>query len=347
MSVVVGGQYGSEAKGAVCGWLAEQDYQRGEHQVAVRVAGPNAGHSVVDPSGHKWALRQVPVAAVKHREAPLLISAGSEIDWDVLWHEVEMLDQAGYDVSNRLTIDAQATVLEEFHREKEVMAGLTKKLGSTGKGIGAARADRIMRSAKVVGDDDRRRDLWCGDTATMMVEALKDNRHIVIEGTQGYGLGLHAGYYPKCTSSDCRAIDFLSMAGVSPWAPWVGYDELDVWVVMRTFPIRVAGESGFLRNERTWAEVGQPEEKTTVTQKVRRVGEWDPDLAKRAVEANGGENCKVAMMMMDYVFPELAGRYQPDALNQDHYDWLLQRENEIGAPIALLGTGPDTQIEVP
>lgn len=180
----------------------------------------------------------------------------------------------------------------------------------------------------------------------MLQTALKNEEHVVIEGTQGYGLGLHAGHYPQCTSSDCRAIDFMAMAGVSPWAPWVGYDDLDVWVVMRTFPIRVAGNSGYLKNERTWEEVGQPEERTTVTNKVRRVGEWDADLAREAVLANGGENCKVAMMMVDYVFPELKGKWGKAELQDHHWDWVYNKEQEIKATIHLLGTGPDTQIEV-
>jgi adenylosuccinate synthase len=346
LSCVVGGQYGSEAKGAVCGYLGRTDYERGDQHAAVRVAGPNAGHSVVDPSGHKWALRQVPVAAVTHREARLYIAAGSEIDLDVLLGEVNALDQAGYEVSERLMIDWQATMVMPHHRQAETNADLTAKIGSTGKGIGAARAERIMRKAGIVNDIRLDPQLEVGDTAMALIDELVNDTHVVIEGTQGYGLGLHAGHYPQTTSSDCRAIDMLAMAGISPWAPWVGYDEFDVWVVLRTFPIRVAGNSGPMKHELTWDQVGQPEEHTTVTQKVRRVGEWDADLAREAIMRNGGENCSVALMMVDYVFPELAGHFSREALEPHHYDWLANKEREIGAQIHLLGTGPDTQMEV-
>lgn len=343
LSCVVGGQWGSEGKGSACGWLAQTDFERGDQQVAVRVAGPNAGHSVVDSFGHKWALRQVPVAAVKHREATLVIGAGSEVDWEVLESEIRALDSAGFEVSERLVVDAQATLLEPEHRYRE--AELVGRIGSTGKGIGAARADRLMRTAKLAGESLQGK-VELGDTAALLREALKAGQHVVIEGTQGFGLGLHAGHYPKTTSSDCRAIDFLAMAGVSPWAPWVGYDDYDVWVVLRTFPIRVAGNSGPMKREITWSEVGQPEERTTVTQKIRRVGEWDPELARAAVLANGGDNCQIALMMADYVFPELAGLYGKAELQAHHSEWLDQREAEIGAPIRLLGTGPDSQLEL-
>lgn len=333
-----------EAKGAVCGWLALTDYERGDSHLAVRVAGPNAGHSVVDPIGIKWALRQVPVAAVVHREATLVIAAGSEVDWAVLEAEVDRLDNAGYNVRDRLVVDSQATVLDPDYQQIENQRHLIEKVGSTGKGIGAARAARIMREAKIVGEDPR--GFEHGDTSELITAVLKREYHVVVEGTQGYGLGLHAGYYPQCTSSDCRAIDMLAMAGVSPWAPWVGYDDFEPWVVLRTFPIRVAGNSGPMKRELSWADVGQPEERTTVTQKVRRVGEWDPDLARKAIEANGGDNVSVALMMLDYVFPELAGHWDQGALEDHHYEWLQTRQLEIGAIIRLVGTGPASQIEV-
>ena len=63
LQVIVGGQAGSEAKGHVAAQLASPELTP-EGLAAVRVAGPNAGHSAVDATGRKWALRQIPVAAV-------------------------------------------------------------------------------------------------------------------------------------------------------------------------------------------------------------------------------------------------------------------------------------------
>ena len=73
VTVVVGGQYGSEGKGHVTAQLT------GGRDVVVRVAGPNAGHSAYDPRGVLWKLRQIPVGAV-WSNGPVVIAAGSEID---------------------------------------------------------------------------------------------------------------------------------------------------------------------------------------------------------------------------------------------------------------------------
>jgi adenylosuccinate synthase len=221
-------------------------------------------------------------------------------------------------------------------------------IGSTGKGIGAARADRIMRRAKRIEDD--------GDLVETLYEAGADFidlpnlarsghwDYIIIEGTQGFGLGLHAGFYPYCTSSDCRAIDFLAMAGINPWH---GYTEFNIWGAARVFPIRVAGNSGPLRNETTWDELGLPPEFTTVTKKMRRVGQWDRGLVSNACRANGGPGTvQVAVTMLDQLFPELAGVTETHRIMEhDHaFAWLNQREQETSCRVGLVTTGPNTGV---
>lgn len=335
--VVVGGQYGSEGKGAVAGYLS----QTTDPFVGVRVAGPNAGHTVygVGPDGEEsyaWRLRTVPVNAVTNPESMLIIAAGSEIDRPVLEDELDRLDRAGYKATERLLIDDQATILDERHHQTEQDAQMHERLGSTGKGIGAARADRLLRKA----------DLWGGgiDTSRVIREQLAAGATVLIEGTQGYGLGLHAGEYPFCTSSDCRAIDFCAMAGISPWDPTIG--QFDIYVVARTYPIRVAGNSGPLKNEKTWDELGFEPERTTVTQKIRRVGEWDAELVAEAVKANGGSpTVKVALTMFDYVFPQTK---DSDSFewSQDLTDYIAKVQVETNAKVVLLGTGPTTMVEI-
>jgi adenylosuccinate synthase len=314
LQVVVGGQYGSEAKGAVAGYLAAECGTL----VAIRVAGPNAGHSVVDPrSGTKYALRQIPVAAVTNPEAILVIAAGSEIELAVLRAEVEQLENDGIEVTNRLRIDPAATVLTPAHHGQEHDAELTARIGSTGKGIGAARADRIMRTAQTVRDYPEPFTRYGKVTSAVgVIERLRHKPRLTvqIEGTQGYGLGLHHPNYPQVTSSDCRAIDFMAMAGVSPWE----FNDLEIWIVYRPYPIRVAGNSGPMYAETTWEELGLPPEYTTVTKKIRRVGHWDEDLARGAYRANGGGSqwgpVHLALTMADQMDPNIAGTTNAEAL---------------------------------
>ena len=303
--VVVGGQYGSEAKGHI----AAQLHKKYDIRVAVRVGGPNAGHSAVDHTGKVWALRTIPVAAVVDPNCDLVIASGSEIDLAVLNHEIESLETAGFRVRDRLFIDAQATMLMAEHIEAEQVATMHERLGSTAKGIGAARADRLLRKA-LLADQVLDPNLIEPNTAAMLQEMHIDDENILIEGTQGFGLGLHAGWYPYCTSNDCAAIDFVSACHIQPHRP------TDNWVVFRTYPIRVAGNSGGMFAETDWETLAaksggyiQPE-RTTVTKKVRRVGHWDDMLAEQALLANGGPdypNLHPVLTFVDYLDPSLAG----------------------------------------
>lgn len=373
VSVVVGGQYGSEAKGAVAGRLASlgrnTDTLGSERQVVgVRVGGPNAGHTVYGkcPTGctdvhteqvgnelHPWRLRQVPVAAVTNRVAALLIAAGSEIDPVVLKDEIEQLDSAGYNVSRRLMLDRSATILTQEHIEREATSDLTDRLGSTAKGIGAARSDRIWRIAKTVNDEagGEFKDMSVVYGASYLTGALSVGAHVVVEGTQGYGLGLHTSYYPQVTSGDTRAIDFLAQAGISPWANCV--NELEVWIAVRTKPIRVAGNSGPMVGETSWDKLGIKPEKTTVTRKTRRVARFDTGLVAQAVHANGGINnpkVKLALMMVDYEIPGLYGRVDLDGITAEdrrklmELVWYISEATE--SRVFMLGTSPTTIIEL-
>lgn len=345
LSVVVGGQAGSEGKGAVTARLVRRAIENGETTNAVRVAGHNAGHTAYDRSGRKWAVRTVPAAAV-HQEALLWIGAGSELSLDVLKSEVEAFEAAGIEVRRRLCLDASATVIEDKHVEAET--GMHERMGSTGKGVGAARADRVMRTARTVDDmaeEFRQYAYVFRDTGPLLRDSTASD-HVIIEGTQGYQLGVHTDNYPYTTSSDCRAIDFLAMAGIDPAAS----DGYDVWVVLRRYPIRVAGNSGPLEGETSWEELGLEAEKTTVTQKIRRVGEWNDDWATAAVDANGGPALvRVALTMADQAYPEIAGwdgPYKPSQLPRDVHSFLERVAAATGVYPELVGTSPTTMIEV-
>lgn len=338
--VVVGGQFGSEGKGAVCAALANTCGTLS----AIRTGGPNAGHTVW-ADDQKWTFRQVPVSAVIRPDSQLFIAAGSEVDAAVLEQEVEATDAAGYRVSERLMVDSGATLLTGEHIDAEGHYGghLTQRIGSTGKGVGAARVDRLRRDA----------DLWCangflsGDTVSALNDQYEHGgRTLLIEGSQGYGLGLHAGYYPFCTSRDCRAIDDLAMVGIHPQVT------PEVWVTLRTYPIRVAGNSGPMHHETSWERLNKRSggyiqvEQTSVTKKVRRVGEWDGDLARSAVRANGGKTARVALMMFDYWYPELAGATRVSDLGDEHLSRIAEVELDVGTKVGMLGTSPDSHIRL-
>lgn len=315
LQVVVGGQNGSEGKGSVAGYLAAKE----DSPLCIRVAGPNAGHSVVDPiTGVKFALRQIPVGAVTNPGATLAIAAGSEIDPYVLEEEITRLEAHHIPVRDRLLIDPAATWLTSAHKDREATSGLVGRIGSTGKGIGAARADRLMRTAQTVRQHRTSFEYYgkVGSVSAAAGQVLNSGGTVQIEGTQGYGLGLHGEHYPQCTSSDCTALDFLQMARINPWI--VQPQDMEIWIVFRPYPIRVAGNSGYLHGETTWEELGLEPELTTVTKKTRRVGLWDGGLAAAAIDANGGDSAaiRLALTMADQIDPAVAGVTDSDKLLQ-------------------------------
>lgn len=355
LEVVVGAQFGSEAKGHIVQRLTERAQREGVTPQVIRVAGPNAGHTGYDVHGTPWALRQVPVAAVTDDIAVLGIGAGSEIDLPVLLDEYDRLREARLMVGKMLWVSGEATLIDDQDKIDEVTPNddnglnMVGRIGSTGKGIGAARAGRLWRQPgrRLIDNAEAMNQLAKRGIAVADAEfqpATKHNRTI-IEGTQGYGLGLRAGFYPRCTSSDCRAGDFMAMAGIHAWE----YREVEVWAVARIYPIRVAGNSGPLRNETSWEELGLPEERTTVTKKVRRVGYPDWDLVRRAVRANGGApTVRLAITMMDQMMPDLKGKEFftdetiPDKVRKDAAVYLRDVERETQAKVECVTTGPNT-----
>jgi adenylosuccinate synthase len=162
-----------------------------------------------------------------------------------------------------------------------------------------------------------------------------------VEGTQGSGLSLyHSSYYPKATSRDTNAAGFVSEVGLSPRLV------SEVVLVLRTFPIRVAGaQAGPLHEELTWeqlqAESGSPtplHEYTSVTHKLRRLGRFDWDGAKLAVMLN--RPTRIAVNFLDYIDFKNRTASEWAALTSESRSVVQKLERACGAPAFYLGTGP-------
>lgn len=290
VSIVVGGQYGSEGKGKVASCLV-----RDSKAVAViRCGGSNSGHTVFDENGRKFVFRQLPTACLQPGVVNLLV-AGSYIDVEILLEEI---NEAGVKPRN-LSIDPFAVIISNRHKSSE--NGLSASIGSTGSGTGAAVMERVARSSQTLfAKDIAELESYIQDTKTIISTLLLQNRRIILEGTQGYGLSLlHSKNYPYVTSRDTTAAAFLSEAGISP----LFVDE--IVLVIRTFPIRVPGNSGPLVNETSWQEVfdaagiTSDPELTSVTKKVRRIAKFDSEIVKSAIAVNSPT--VIVLNHMDYV----------------------------------------------
>jgi adenylosuccinate synthase len=338
--VIVGGQYGSEGKGKVSAFITKQE----NIDICVRCGGPNSGHSFVDESGKTIVLRQLPTGFVNPRTR-LLIPAGALIDPVVLKQEIDFLSLP----PERIGIDRKCFIIEAKDREQEQSLSLRERLSSTLCGVGAAQSRRVMRGedarlAKDVSGNYPWMTEYLTDVSDEVNTTLDHDGKVLIEGTQGFGLSLyHSDHYPKTTSRDTTAAGFLSEVGVSPRLV------TEIVVVFRTFPIRVAGQqAGPLKDEITWEQLqresGYPhpiEERTTVTNKVRRVARFDWEVAKRAVQING--STRLAINGMDYFdFTNLHARGR-DLLSCEAIQFLEMLETELTVPVSYVGVGPQLQ----
>ncbi|MEU2201859.1 adenylosuccinate synthase [Isoptericola sp. NPDC019482] len=138
--VLVGAQWGDEGKGKATDLLGSRvDY------VVKFNGGNNAGHTVVI-GDEKYALHLLPSGILSPGVVPV-IGNGVVVDIDVLFEELDDLIARGVDVS-RLLVSSQAHVIAGYHRtlDKVTERFLGKRrIGTTGRGIGPAYADKINR----------------------------------------------------------------------------------------------------------------------------------------------------------------------------------------------------------
>lgn len=339
VSVVVGGQYGSEGKGKASLHIARTD---SSVSAVVRVGGSNSGHIGIARDGRRVALRQLPAGAIDG-VAHILIPAGSYIDVDILLREI---DELRYDAT-KLTISPFAHIITQAHKDWERATSLREALGSTLSGTGAAVLSRVARGARslppaLLAEHVAPLAPFIGDTTEIARAMLSQSRRIIIEGTQGFGLSaLHAEAWPKATSRDTTAGSFVAEAGLSP------LDVDDVTLVLRTYPIRVAGrQSGPLPHETDWDVIARDAgierdltEFTTVTQSPRRVGYFSAAIVRQAIAAN--RPSRIVLNHLDYVDPLVAD----GPMTAKAREFIDRVKFEIGQEIDWVGISPSEMID--
>ncbi len=146
--VVVGGQWGDEGKGRIIDLLAQK-----AHIVARYSAGNNAGHTVVNELG-EFKLHLVP-AGIFYPDKVCVIGNGLVVDPSVLLGEIDELESRGVSVRGRLSLSNRAQVLMPWHplidRLDEELRG-KGAIGTTGRGVGPAFADKVGRAGVRVAD---------------------------------------------------------------------------------------------------------------------------------------------------------------------------------------------------
>jgi len=170
-AVLIGAQWGDEGKGKATDLLGSRlDY------VVKFNGGNNAGHTVV-VGEEKYALHLLPSGILTPGVTPV-IANGVVVDIEVLFEELEGLASRGVDVS-KLRISANAHLITQYHRtlDKVTERFLGKRqIGTTGRGIGPAYADKINRVGL------RLQDLFDENILRQKVEgALDQKNHLLVK----------------------------------------------------------------------------------------------------------------------------------------------------------------------
>lgn len=255
IQIIQGGQWGSEAKGMVAAALCVKD----NVDYAVRTGAVNAGHTVYY-KGHECKMQQIPVGWV-NPNTKLIIGAGAFIFPSILEEEIRLINRLmpeHGDVRDRLWIDERANLHLPSHTEQSTVSDRHHLIGATGKGCSAAIVDKIANRGRgyrqykqwAYEETDIIKDLFV-DTVKLLHHAYDEGDLIQLEGTQGSLLDLHLGPYPYTTHKQTQASQWIAEAGLSPSM------EYDIKLVLRTYPIRVAGNSGPMPKEIEWSQLAR------------------------------------------------------------------------------------------
>lgn len=283
MYVLFDGQFGSTGKGLLASVIAESLGDKID-SVATN-AGPNSGHTGYY-NGEKIMTQQIPVASIvmdrMEETHTVYLNGGAVIDPPQLEKEL------GYytDTSTRhFVLHPSSSVIKESHKGEQL-----SKIASTGKGVGFAMADKLIRNEDAVSGYYQDSWDWAKENkveSKIFKNPKRDLGRCFVETAQGWSLGINSGFYPYTTSRECSVSQAISDMGCSP------KDFKKSVVCLRTFPIRVGntkdGYSGDVypdQEEIDFEKLGVEPERTTVTGRIRRIFTFSWEQYYQMVMAN-------------------------------------------------------------
>jgi adenylosuccinate synthase len=335
VDVLVGGEYGSEGKGHVASFLAR------EYSLLIRVGGPNAGHTVYERP-KPYTFHHLP-SGTRCSEARIALGPGAVIYVPRLLKE---MSECGVG-RERLSIDPQAMTIDDEDINFE-SATLAATIGSTARGVGAATARKVLRGARGtpvrLANEVEELKPYLHETRLLLESAFSEGKRVFVEGTQGTALSLHHGFYPHVTSRDTTVSGCLAEAGVAPSRV------RRIIMATRTYPIRVqnprGGSSGPMSREISWKEISRRSgipvaelrrtERTSTTNRRRRVAEFDWPLLRKATSLNGPTD--IALTFVDYLSIKNRRARRFEQLQPETIRFIEEVESVAGAPVSLIAT---------
>jgi len=325
IDLIVGLQWGDEGKGKIVDLVAKN------YDIVIRSqGGHNAGHTVV-VDGKKYALHLLP-SGVLNKNATNVIGNGVVVYPPQLIKEIKSF---GDEIKKKLLISDKAHMILDHHiaidQARERLRG-KNAIGTTGRGIGPAYADKIARVGIRMGElknipklleklehyyemnrgyfeylgieipskEKLQSELkeWKEELGDMIVDTTKylwDNfdKNMLLEGAQATLLDIDHGTYPYVTSSNTIASGALTGSGIPP-------KRLNKVIgIAKAYTTRV-GNGPFPTEDLSQAGDRireQGHEFGTTTGRPRRCGWFDVVAARYAVTLNGCD--EVAIMKLD------------------------------------------------
>ena len=199
---VLGAQWGDEGKGKIVDVLAR------DAQIVARFAGGNnAGHTVVNDQG-KFSFHLIP-CGVFWPDALNVIGNGVVVDPDVLLEEIDDLKSRGIDISHRIVVSERAHLIMPYHVILDELAEIARgssRIGTTGKGIGPAYADKAARTGV------RAADLLDIEALIPRLEGILDYTNAVITKVYGGDALSFEEVYDKCRDWSVRLAQYIGPA---------------------------------------------------------------------------------------------------------------------------------------
>ncbi|WP_319561226.1 adenylosuccinate synthase [Marispirochaeta sp.] len=227
--VVIGAQWGDEGKGKIV------DYMAGNAEVVVRFSGgANAGHTIVI-GDTTYKLHLIPSGVISEEKIAVL-GTGMVIDPEALFSELKMIESQGVDWKGRVLISDRAHLVLPRYKKMDLDMEQNRRLpiGTTGRGIGIAYAEKAQREGVRAGDlwdsrvwgsllpEDReflepfkkRLEGMVINISAFMAERRLSNT--LFEGAQGILLDLDTGTYPFVSSGYSNAAGAALGGGIGP-----------------------------------------------------------------------------------------------------------------------------------
>lgn len=323
--IIVGGQWGDEAKGLISAYVSARENAK---FVARAGTGPNAEHGIfLEDEKTYLKCNQLPLGWIFNPDVSIMIGSGVAVNPGWLLKEIEM-----YNLWDRVFVDYRCPIVTNEHIEKERTSKGMSAIGSTMSGTGECRKDFIARIAKQAKDIPELESMVCDVGKGINKAAILGD--VVVESSQGTFLSLaFSPDYPNVTSDNVTAMAAADDVLLS----WKNIK--DVILVVKTKPTREgAGDMGRGRElpEEEIVKRGLVEI-SSIEGKIRRKSEFDFDMIKEAVEVNGAT--QIALTFMDHAFPEMKGAKSRGQITREAWDFIQKVEKQAGVPVTILNTG--------